>query len=1562
MEDLNDDDNTEIVKNNVKTPKKKEESKMASIPDTMGFVLGCGKSTVAIFVVGCLAAFLNGLVGPMLAVLFSIALSHASTLGVDIEDIAFDDIQQVCRGLVLVGLWAFGMTFVQTLCLEVAAFRAARSLNLQWFHALLRQDSAYFDVYDVPGVAAGIQPTCYRYRRGMGTKFGEGIQYATTVVGGVGFAFVASWKISVLVLVILPFCALCSVWAVQLNQNRTAAANKSYHRAGSVALATVTSLRTILAFNAIPRMIQDYKAATEEAARVSKRFMVKYGLVNGFFLSSYIIMFVAVSLYGAFLLYTDIDDYGCDPTAGIFSEEACATTGASVLGAFLGFLFAAEGMSQVANFLEAFVEARVAVADGLKAIHRTVGAPLEIVYHTEEGLQQLNKEPGASDTESESDEGGPIRQRRRGRHRIVTFEGDCDEGPLEKRAQGPLHRRQLSDSSSQIFFEATLGSNIDLGKLAKGAGKMIVDGGKRISSACSKKNEEEEEEDMDEEAMKMVLQGPMDGVKAVLPRFEIDAHSSEGVMPGDIKGSITFHNVSFSYPTRPGDQALDNFNIDIEAGKTYAFVGPSGSGKSTIVSMIERFYDPSEGIITLDCINLKHFNVPHLRRLIGYVGQEPTLFNTTIEENIAYGCPGATLEQIYEAAKMANAHEFICEFPSGYATQVGDKGSQLSGGQKQRIAIARVLISNPKILLLDEATSALDSESELVVQDAIDNVLEQKKITTIIIAHRLCTIRGADVIAVVDDGGVVETGTHKELMRDKDSYYRKLVQKQEGPQSTSTPSDDKSNALLKLMVNAEATRQSRSFEFEEESAQAEEDAVQARKTALARLVPDCYTCLPTLDAPETVELLSSPSVADSICRSNNIEVVYYPELAKKRETINRNQGTKDQGTKSHVVKKEVTTKPAAIPHIPHINFKNVSFAYPTRPAKKIFDDFNLSIRCGETVALVGPSGGGKSTTAAMIERFYDPCDGVLEYMGYDARWLNAHWYREQIGLVSQEPNLLNDTIANNIAFGEPLATFDMIVEAAKQANAHDFITSFPDGYNTQVGNRGAQLSGGQKQRVAIARALLKKPKVLILDEATSALDSESEAIVQGALDKLMASREHTTIVIAHRLSTIRHADRIAYLSDGKVQEIGSHDELLEEHDGRYRRLVESQKRGSTLSSVGLDEDDIDKLGSPSSFNESEICTRSELEGLGTTYFSAKRVWKEAGRDVCFVIAGSIGSIVNGAIFPIWGIMFAQTIDLFFHRVLPCPSDDEVPVEGFETCQDYWSDEAEAMRNKSFQVGLSWFMVVIACLIGAVTSKVGFGTAAERLNKRIRDGTFVSLVRQEVTFFDRHSVGRILSVLQDDTTKLYAFTGEPLRMFWIGMSSVAIGVALSFFFVWPVALLALGCIPLMGYALSLRIGKASGLDRGDSTESVQIDSPGGILVETLQNIQTVAALTLEEYKFEEFRASLASSEPNNYWESTKTAFSHGMAYLIHHWVDALLLFFGGWLLHAHPTSFTFLDVLNSNLALYFSLFGLGIALKEVADREEIKQATSRVFYVLDRQSALDPLSTKGQILK
>ena len=272
------------------------------------------------------------------------------------------------------------------------------------------------------------------------------------------------------------------------------------------------------------------------------------------------------------------------------------------------------------------------------------------------------------------------------------------------------------------------------------------------------------------------------------------------------------------------------------------------------MAMIERFYDPLKGNVTLDGIDIKELNVSYLRKLIGYVGQEPTLFATTIAGNIKYGKPDATQKEIEAAARSANAHDFITSFPDGYNTQVGDKGAQLSGGQKQRIAIARVLVANPSILLLDEATSALDSESEMVVQDALDNVVAEAKRTTIVIAHRLSTIRHADSIAVISDGKVVEQGTHEELMATEGGHYVSLVNKQENRNSSLTGSRTSSTGNLS-----------------------------------------------GLDSEEGKIIESST----------------------------------DDGT-------------------PHFEFRDTVFAYPSRPKKRVFEGFNLKIKAGETVALVGP--------------------------------------------------------------------------------------------------------------------------------------------------------------------------------------------------------------------------------------------------------------------------------------------------------------------------------------------------------------------------------------------------------------------------------------------------------------------------------------------------------------------------------------------------------------------------------------------------------------------------------
>jgi len=246
-----------------------------------------------------------------------------------------------------------------------------------------------------------------------------------------------------------------------------------------------------------------------------------------------------------------------------------------------------------------------------------------------------------------------------------------------------------------------------------------------------------------------------------------------------------------------------------------------------------------------------------------------------------------------------------------------------------------------------------------------------------------------------------------------------------------------------------------------------------------------------------------------------------------------------------------------------VRFDHVAFFYPSRPEVQVLRGLNFSVEAGKIVALVGPSGAGKSTIASLLLRFYDPQQGRILFDGKPARDYGLHELRSQMALVPQEVLLFGGTIAENIAYGKPGASPAEIEAAARRANAHEFITGFPEGYSTLVGDRGVKVSGGQRQRIAIARALLKDPSILILDEATSALDAESERLVQQALEELMRGR--TCFVIAHRLSTIRNADTIVMLRDGAVRESGSHDELMLVPDGAYRRMVELQHGANLLT-------------------------------------------------------------------------------------------------------------------------------------------------------------------------------------------------------------------------------------------------------------------------------------------------------------------------------------------------------------------------------------------------------------
>jgi len=260
---------------------------------------------------------------------------------------------------------------------------------------------------------------------------------------------------------------------------------------------------------------------------------------------------------------------------------------------------------------------------------------------------------------------------------------------------------------------------------------------------------------------------------------KMDPDNPEGYKPEKLKGEVHIRGVDFVYPSRPDVIIFKGFSLSIQPGKSTALVGKSGSGKSTIIGLIERFYDPTNGVVEIDLKDIKTYNLRALRQHIGLVSQEPTLFAGTIRENIVYGTEAASDEEIENAARSANAHGFISNLKDGYETRCGEQGVQLSGGQKQRIAIARAILKNPTILLLDEATSALDNQSEKVVQEALDRMLVRR--TSVVVAHRLTTIQNCDMIIVLDKGVAVETGTHASLMaKGPAGTYFGLVNLQQG--------------------------------------------------------------------------------------------------------------------------------------------------------------------------------------------------------------------------------------------------------------------------------------------------------------------------------------------------------------------------------------------------------------------------------------------------------------------------------------------------------------------------------------------------------------------------------------------------------------------------------------------------------------------------------------------------------------------------------------------------------------------------------------------------------------
>jgi len=1232
---------------------------------------------------------------------------------------------------VWIGLGAMAASTLQVGLLTAASERMTVRLRHAYLESILKQDIAYFDRAGTGQLASAVAENALLYREALGEKLGGIFQFYSMFIAGIVVGFTYLWQLTLVILAVTPLLAL-SGWIMASAMTKLVSGQlESYARAGAIAEETFSLIRTVTGLHVQQHRVDLYDAELALATAKSTRGGLTQGIGFGF------TFFCFFSTYG--------------------------------LAYYVGAVLIANSHKSLAN------------------AYPPPAVPAQL-YCVLNGTAP----PGC--TASASDVGS------------VTFETVADICACYACECGCYHNGPSSASECVTggtvvlcFFAVLIGA-FGLGQAAPNVAALMRGriASKRIFDVIDREPE---------------IRDDPSGKK-------LDA----------MRGEFVLNNVAFTYPSRPDMPIFKNLSMVIPAGKRCALVGQSGSGKSTIIALLQRYYRPLGGSITLDGVPLEQLSLSWLRQQMGLVSQEPILFAQSIRENVRFGQPSATDAQVEDACKAANAHGFIANFPQGYDTFVGAAGSQLSGGQKQRIAIA--LLREPKVLLLDEATAALDNESERLVNEAIERLLtSDRQRTTIVIAHRLSSIQACDKIIVMERGVVVEEGTHTELSANAAGHYAALIKLSNGKQigtEATTPApdaedphdaspdkpasvaddpvllhstsmlplnsiatapllkdDDQAEAaaattkkkrprvsfrralpfvrddkllfipavlgatlngmmfplmallmsnlmsiffgtnvswilsqaatfslaffglgiaagLCNLMqhtsfgiVNGRTTARVRStlfrhlvaleigfFDLKENSIgsltsklasdaamvkAAISDRLEVAVQNVATLVTGLtiafvatwkvslvvFAIFPLVAAAGMVQMLVMGGLANSdqddlaeaahtlseaisgirtvtaFSMGPLISKLYYEQLSGplQRGTrkgfvggaafglsnsimffayalcywygstliangeisfLNLNQAlfgilmsafalgqaaalapdiAKGQAALDSVF--ETLDRPSAIDPfsrlgekpsqvVGEVRFNQTTFAYPSRKDIVVMKNLELTIAAGSTVAFVGTSGSGKSTAVMLMERFYDVDEGSVTLDGKDVRQLNVEWLRGQIGLVQQEPALLDATVLENIRMGRLSATDEECIEAARQSNAYNFIASMPDGFNTNCGAKGSQLSGGQKQRIAIARALVRKPAILLLDEATSALDEESQRIVQDALDKLLATQRRTTFIVAHRLSTIRNATMICVLSAGVVIEMGTYEELVAK-GGAFASLLKSQQ-------------------------------------------------------------------------------------------------------------------------------------------------------------------------------------------------------------------------------------------------------------------------------------------------------------------------------------------------------------------------------------------------------------------
>lgn len=648
-----------------------------------------------------------------------------------------------------------------------------------------------------------------------------------------------------------------------------------------------------------------------------------------------------------------------------------------------------------------------------------------------------------------------------------------------------------------------------------------------------------------------------------------------------------------------------------------------------------------------------------------------------------------------------------------------------------------------------------------------------------------------------------------------------------------------------------------------------------------------------------------------------------------------------------------------------VELRDVSFSYPSRPEQLIFGGFSMHVSSGTTMAIVGESGSGKTTVINLVERFYDPQAGEVLIDGMNIKSFKLEWMRRKIGLVNQEPVLFMTSIKENITYGKEEATLEEIKRAAELANAARFIENLPNGYDTTVGQRGAQLSGGQKQRIAVARAILKNPKILLLDEATSALDLESERVVQEALNNIMVGR--TTIVVAHRLSTVRNAHCISVVSGGKIVEQGHHDKLVKDPAGAYSQLIRLQEahqetcdqlNAGLSSPLSKRNQAVEQSISTSSAGSSHHSVIPPVNLPGPTalldYDGADgekpsentdvKVSKKApmGRlirlnkpEMALLLFGSLAAAIDGTVYPMMGLVMASAAKTFY----------ELPADKRQEDSIFW--------------GLLCIGLGAMGMISKLANSLLFAIAGGKLIERIRSFTFKNIVYQDAAWFDHpaNSSGALGGRLCVDALNVRRLVGGNLALIIQCTATLICGIVIAMSADWKLSLVILIVVPLMGLQAYAQVKFLQGFSQNAKT---MYEEASQVATDAVSNMRTVASFCAEKRVVTKYNQKCQASKNQGIRTGIVGGIGFGFSYTMLYVTSALCYYVGAKFISQGNSNFG--GVFKAYFALVLAMIGASQTSAMASDSTKANDSATSIFKILDRKSQIDSSSEEGSTME